>query len=122
MNPGTRHAADPAYKVVRRGALPYSSTIMVAKMSDSILGIDVSKETLDAYCARGQRKQGRTFANSPDGWKLVRDRGESAWHLYDLNVDESELHDVIADNVDRAHTMEAMWDQWASANQVLPKP
>src|SRR5208283_1098793 len=59
--PGTRHAADPAYKVVRRGALPYSSTIMVAKMSDSILGIDVSKETLDAYCARGQRKQGRTF-------------------------------------------------------------
>ena len=41
-------------------------------MSDSILGIDVSKETLDAYCARGQRKQGRTFANSPDGWKLVR--------------------------------------------------
>ena len=45
---------------------------MVAKMSDSILGIDVSKETLDAYCARGQRKQGRSFANSPDGWKLVR--------------------------------------------------
>jgi transposase len=41
-------------------------------MSDSILGIDVSKETLDAYCARGQRKQSRTFANSPDGWKLVR--------------------------------------------------
>jgi len=49
---------------------------MVAKMSDSSLGIDVSKETLDAYCARGQRKQGRTFANSPDGWNLVR-----AWLL-----------------------------------------
>ena len=41
-------------------------------MSDSIVGIDVSKETLDAYCARGQRKQGRTFANSPDGWKLMQ--------------------------------------------------
>src|SRR5271154_1445450 len=41
-------------------------------MSDAIVGIDVSKETLDAYCARGQRKQGRTFANSPDGWMLVR--------------------------------------------------
>jgi arylsulfatase len=26
---------------------------------------------------------------TPDGWKLVRDRGESAWHLYDLSVDES---------------------------------
>src|SRR6266851_3227876 len=70
--PGTRHAADPAYKVVRRGALPYSSTIMVAKMSDAIVGIDVSKKTLDAYCAKGQMQQGRTFANSPDGWKLVR--------------------------------------------------
>ena len=43
-----------------------------SKMSDSIVGIDVSKESLDAYCVRGQRKQGRTFANSPDGWKLVR--------------------------------------------------
>jgi len=40
-------------------------------MSDATVGIDVSKETLDANCARGQRKQGRIFANSPDGWKLV---------------------------------------------------
>jgi transposase len=73
--PGTRHAADPAYKVARRGALPCSSTILVARMvagmSDAIVGIDVSKETLDANFARGQRKQGRIFANTPDGWKLM---------------------------------------------------
>jgi transposase len=31
----------------------------------------VSKETLDVNCARGQRKQAKIFANSPDGWKLV---------------------------------------------------
>jgi transposase len=31
----------------------------------------VTKETLDANCARGQRKQARTFANSSDGWKLM---------------------------------------------------
>jgi transposase len=31
----------------------------------------VSKETLDANCARGQRKQAKIFENSPDGWKLV---------------------------------------------------
>ena len=31
----------------------------------------MSKETLDANCARGQRKQSRTFENSPDGWKLM---------------------------------------------------
>jgi transposase len=40
-------------------------------VSDSIVGIDVSKETLEANCARGQRKQAKIFANSPDGWKLV---------------------------------------------------
>jgi transposase len=40
-------------------------------MSDVIVGIDVSKETLDANSARGQRKQGRIFANNPDGWNLV---------------------------------------------------
>jgi transposase len=40
-------------------------------VSDSIVGIDVSKETLDANCARGQRNQAKIFANSPDGWKLV---------------------------------------------------
>jgi transposase len=36
-----------------------------------MVGIDVSKETLDANCARGQRKQAKIFANRPDGWKLV---------------------------------------------------
>jgi transposase len=40
-------------------------------MSDVIVGIDVSKQTLDANSARGQRKQGRIFANNPDGWNLV---------------------------------------------------
>jgi hypothetical protein len=40
-------------------------------MNDVIVGIDVSKETLDASCARGQRKQGKIFANNSDGWTLV---------------------------------------------------
>jgi transposase len=40
-------------------------------VSDSIVGIDVSKETLDANCAKGQRKQAKIFANSSDGWNLV---------------------------------------------------
>ena len=41
-------------------------------MSDAVLGIDVSKETLDAYCCASERKQSKTFANSPDGWKLLQ--------------------------------------------------
>ena len=69
--PGTRHAADPAYKVARRGALPCSSTIMVAKMSDvdswnrRVQG-DLGRE----LCER-PAKAGQDLRNSPDGWKLV---------------------------------------------------
>ena len=31
----------------------------------------MSKDTLDANFARGQRKQSRAFENAPDGWKLM---------------------------------------------------
>ena len=44
---------------------------MVQKVSDTIVGIDVSKDTLDANCARGQRKRAQTFENNPDGWKRL---------------------------------------------------
>jgi transposase len=40
-------------------------------MCDAIVGIDVSKETLDVNCARGQRRQGKIFTNTPEGWKPV---------------------------------------------------
>ena len=40
-------------------------------MNDAVVGIDVSKKTLDVSYAQGQRKQARIFANSPDGWRLV---------------------------------------------------
>jgi transposase len=41
------------------------------KVSDAIVGIDVSKQFLDANCARGQRKQAKNFQNTSDGWKLM---------------------------------------------------
>jgi transposase len=41
------------------------------EVSDSIVGIDVSKDTLDANRVRGQRRQARTFENNPDGWKRL---------------------------------------------------
>src|SRR3954468_24184600 len=40
-------------------------------VSDACLGIDVSKETLDTDCARGRRRQSRSFANGPDGWRQL---------------------------------------------------
>jgi transposase len=50
-----------------------------------MLGIDVSKETLDTDWAHGQRKQRRTFHNSPDGWQKMlawlKDSGASDVHV-----------------------------------------
>lgn len=38
-------------------------------MDDIIVGIDVSKKTLDANCSAGKRKLSKSFANDPDGWR-----------------------------------------------------
>jgi transposase len=41
------------------------------RMIDAVLGIDVSKETLDADCMKGQKKQSRKFVNDPNGWQQM---------------------------------------------------
>jgi arylsulfatase len=69
----------------------------------------------------GEHEGGRSVLTA-DGRKLIRDRGEREWHLYDLSTDQTELHDRIADQPERAAKMQAMWDQWAKENDVLPKP
>ena len=38
-------------------------------MIDGILGIDVSKNTLDASVLSCGKVRARCFANSPDGWR-----------------------------------------------------
>jgi len=40
-------------------------------VNDTVVGIDVSKKTLDTSYAQGQRKQARIFENSSDGWKQM---------------------------------------------------
>lgn len=55
------------------------------RMSNAVLGIDVSKETLDVACARGQRKQSKTFPNSPGGWRQI-----VAW-LKSMGVEQAHI-------------------------------
>ena len=45
--PGTRKSVDPAYKVARSGALAAETRWKDKTVIDGILGIDVSKNTLD---------------------------------------------------------------------------
>ncbi|MDB5327029.1 MAG: sulfatase [Phycisphaerales bacterium] len=69
----------------------------------------------------GEHEGGRSVL-TPDGFKAIRDRDEKEWHLYDLNTDQTEIHDLAKDQSDRVAKMVAMWDVWAKANNVLPKP
>jgi transposase len=47
---------------------------MRVKMTDAVLGIDVSKDTFDASLGVGTKARSKSFANSSDGWHHL-----SAW-------------------------------------------
>lgn len=61
-----------------------------------------------------------------DGWKIVSHRApdqkfdEPAWHLFNLNEDFAETHDLAAQMPDKVKELDAKW--WADAEryQVLP--
>ncbi len=55
-----------------------------------------------------------------NGWKLVVRRDE-AWHLYHIDEDATELHDLAAQYPDKVKELESMWNDWAMKNNVLPK-
>src|SRR5918993_4761076 len=40
-------------------------------MTDAVLGIDVSKNTLDTSLLASAKPRSRSFANSPDGWRQL---------------------------------------------------
>src|SRR4051794_21991928 len=40
-------------------------------MTDAVLGIDVSKNTLDTSFLAGTKPRSKSFANSPDGWRQL---------------------------------------------------
>src|SRR4051812_23157652 len=40
-------------------------------MTNAVLGIDVSKTTLDTSLLAGAKPRSRSFANSPDGWRKL---------------------------------------------------
>ena len=66
-------SVDPAYKVVRSGALAGETRWKDRTVMDGILGIDVSKNTLDASMSSCNKVRTRRFANSPDGWRHLLD-------------------------------------------------
>ena len=64
---------------------------------------------------------GARYARSGN-WKIVSLSNDSTWHLYDLSRDKSEVKDLAAANPTKVTELEQLWQQWAYANQVFPKP
>ncbi|MBE7169290.1 MAG: arylsulfatase [Williamsia sp.] len=56
-----------------------------------------------------------------DNWKLVSLSSDSTWHLYDLEKDQTEIHDLASQHRDVVERLSARWFQWAYAKGVYPK-
>ena len=54
--------------------------------------------------------------------KLVRFGRNGAWELYNMKSDRTELHDLAAQNSDKATKLSAMWQAWAERAHVVPYP
>jgi arylsulfatase A-like enzyme len=54
--------------------------------------------------------------------KLVRKGRESAWELYDMKADRTELHDLATAQPEKAKELAAQWDTWAERAKVKPYP
>ncbi len=55
-------------------------------------------------------------------WKLVRMGREGKWELYNLKADRTKLHNLAAQEPNRAADLLAKWDAWAKRTNVLPYP
>ncbi|WP_338872231.1 arylsulfatase [Spirosoma sp. SC4-14] len=64
---------------------------------------------------------GARYARSGN-WKLVSSSRDSSWHLFNLATDKTETHDLAAQYPNKVQELERLWQQWANAHQVFPKP
>jgi arylsulfatase len=53
---------------------------------------------------------------------MVSLSNDPVWHLFNLANDQTETKDLSAANPERVKAMEILWNEWAKANQVFPKP
>jgi arylsulfatase len=55
-------------------------------------------------------------------WKLVQERGDHPWELYNLKLDPTEMHDRSRDEPSRVAAMSAAWKAWAVHCGLTPPP
>ena len=67
-------SVDPAYKVARSGARAAETKWKDRTVIEAILGIDVSKNTLDVSISSCTNVRTKSFPNSSDGWRHLLER------------------------------------------------
>ena len=53
-------------------------------------------------------------------WKLVARGEKSAWELYDMKTDRTEINNLAADKPKLVKELDALWWKWAERCRVLP--
>ncbi len=64
--------------------------------------------------------RGRAVRNGD--WKLVSLGEKRGWELYNLKEDRTETHNHAAQHPDMVEKLKNKWMEWATTNNVLPKP
>ncbi len=54
-------------------------------------------------------------------WKLVALKGQP-WELYDMELDRSELTDLVEERPEKAEALKALWTAEAHRTKIFPKP
>ena len=55
-------------------------------------------------------------------WKLVRERRNGPWELYNLKSDRTEVKNLASQEPERLQELAARWNAWAERAQVKPYP
>lgn len=65
--------------------------------------------------------QGGRYVRTSE-WKLVKHGGKNPWELYRITKNRTETDNVADQHQDVVQHLDSLWNDWAHANHVLPKP
>ena len=82
------------------------------------LTVALAGETIERECIFWEHEANRALRIGK--WKLVAKGIDGPWELYDMQRDRTELHDLAAEQPDRARAMAAQWTQIAETTDVYP--
>jgi arylsulfatase A-like enzyme len=103
--------APPLKELAGKPVLPLEGCSLVPAFADKPIERD----------ALYWEHEGNAAARAGD-MKLVRAGRNSAWELYNLAKDRTELHDLAAEQPEKAKELAAKWEVWAERAHVKPYP